>query len=65
MITLKMISEKYNAWRRYRDAVRELSHFSDHELCDIGIRGSGIEKRRAAPGPAQSGQPRATTDPMR
>ena len=25
MITLKMISEKFNAWRRYRDAVRELS----------------------------------------
>ena len=27
MITLKMISEKFNAWRRYRDAVRELSQF--------------------------------------
>jgi uncharacterized protein YjiS (DUF1127 family) len=43
MITLKMISEKFNAWRRYRDAVRELSQFSDHELCDIGIRRCDIE----------------------
>ena len=37
MITLKMLSEKLNAWRRYRDAVRELSQFSDRELCDIDI----------------------------
>ena len=43
MITLTMISEKINAWRRYREAVRELSQFSDHELCDIGIRRCDIE----------------------
>jgi len=43
MITLKMISKKFSAWRRYRDAVRELSQFSDHELCDIGIRRCDIE----------------------
>ena len=43
MITLRMISEKINAWRRYREAVRELSQFSDHELCDIGIRRCDIE----------------------
>ena len=51
MITLKMISEKFNAWRRYRDAVRELSQFSDHELCDIGIRRCDIENivRRTGP----------------
>jgi uncharacterized protein YjiS (DUF1127 family) len=51
MITLKMISEKFNAWRRYRDAVRELSQFSDHELCDIGIRRCDIEDivRRTGP----------------
>ena len=51
MNTLKMISEKFNAWRRYRDAVRELSQFSDHELCDIGIRRCDIENivRRTGP----------------
>jgi uncharacterized protein YjiS (DUF1127 family) len=51
MITLRMISEKFNAWRRCRDAVRELSQFSDHELCDIGIRRCDIEDivRRTGP----------------
>jgi uncharacterized protein YjiS (DUF1127 family) len=41
--TLKTISEKLSAWRRYRDAVRELSQLSDRELCDIGIRRGDIE----------------------
>jgi uncharacterized protein YjiS (DUF1127 family) len=52
MIFLKMISEKYSTWRRHRDAVRELSQFSDHELCDIGIRRCDIEDivRRTGPG---------------
>ena len=56
MITLKMISEKFNAWCRYRDAVRELSQFSDHELCDIGIRRCDIEDivRRTGPRRADS-----------
>jgi uncharacterized protein YjiS (DUF1127 family) len=35
---LKTISAKLSAWRRYRETVRELSQFSDHELSDIGIR---------------------------
>ena len=43
MITLKTISEKIDAWLRHREAVRELSQFSDHELCDIGIRRCDIE----------------------
>jgi uncharacterized protein YjiS (DUF1127 family) len=43
MITVKMISEKFNAWRRHRETVRELSQYSDHELCDIGIRRCDIE----------------------
>jgi len=43
MNTLKMISTKLNAWRRNREAVRELSQFSDHELSDIGIRRCDIE----------------------
>jgi uncharacterized protein YjiS (DUF1127 family) len=51
MITLKMISEKISAWLRDREAVRELSHFSDHELCDIGIRRSDIEDIVRRPGP--------------
>jgi uncharacterized protein YjiS (DUF1127 family) len=43
MTPLKMISEKLAAWRRYRDAVRELSLLSDRELEDIGIRRGDIE----------------------
>jgi uncharacterized protein YjiS (DUF1127 family) len=43
MIPLKTISEKLAAWRRYRDAVRELSQLSDRELDDIGIRRGDIE----------------------
>ena len=43
MSTLKSISEKLAAWRRYRDAVRELSQLSDRELSDIGIRRGDIE----------------------
>ncbi len=52
MITpLKVISERINTWRRQREAVRELSHFSDHELSDIGIRRCDIEDivRRTGP----------------
>jgi uncharacterized protein YjiS (DUF1127 family) len=43
MTTLKTISEKLAAWRRYRDAVRELSQLSDRELSDIGVRRGDIE----------------------
>ena len=37
MTSIKTISEKFSAWRRYRDAVRELSSLTDRELADIGI----------------------------
>jgi uncharacterized protein YjiS (DUF1127 family) len=43
MSPLKTISEKLNAWRRYRESVRELSQLSDRELNDIGIRRGDIE----------------------
>ena len=43
MASLKTISEKLTAWRRYREAVRELSQLSDRELSDIGIRRGDIE----------------------
>jgi uncharacterized protein YjiS (DUF1127 family) len=43
MTPLKTISEKLSAWRRYREAVRELSQLSDRELDDIGIRRGDIE----------------------
>jgi uncharacterized protein YjiS (DUF1127 family) len=43
MVSLKMISEKLNARRRYREAVSELSKLSDHELSDIGISRGDIE----------------------
>jgi uncharacterized protein YjiS (DUF1127 family) len=38
----KTITEKLATWRRYRDAVRELSQLSDRELDDIGIRRGDI-----------------------
>jgi len=43
MTPLKTISEKLAAWRRYREAVRELSQLSDRELDDIGIGRGDIE----------------------
>jgi uncharacterized protein YjiS (DUF1127 family) len=43
MISLKTISEKLNARRRYREALTELSKLSDHELSDIGISRCDIE----------------------
>jgi len=43
MAAFKSISEKLAAWRRYREAVRELSQLSDRELSDIGIRRGEIE----------------------
>ena len=42
MTSLKTIAEKLNAWRRYREAVRELSQLTDRELEDIGIRRGDI-----------------------
>ena len=43
MTTIKTISDKLNSWRRYREAVRELSRLNDRELNDIGIRRGDIE----------------------
>ena len=43
MTAFKTITEKLTAWRRYRDAVRELSQLTDRELSDIGIRRGDIE----------------------
>ncbi len=43
MKPFKTISAKLSVWRRYREAVRELSQFSDRELSDIGIRRCDIE----------------------
>jgi uncharacterized protein YjiS (DUF1127 family) len=39
---LKTIGEKLAAWRRYRDAVKELSQLTDRELDDIGVRRGDI-----------------------
>jgi uncharacterized protein YjiS (DUF1127 family) len=43
VISPKTISEKLKAWARHREAMRELSQLSDHELSDIGIGRSDIE----------------------
>ena len=42
MTSIKSITQKLAAWRRYRDAVRELSQLTDRELEDIGIRRGDI-----------------------
>ncbi|MGO9742103.1 MAG: DUF1127 domain-containing protein [Roseiarcus sp.] len=42
MTRFKTIAEKLAAWRRYRDAVRELSALTDRELTDIGVRRGDI-----------------------
>ncbi len=43
MTNLRSISQKLAAWRRYREAIRELSQLTDRELNDIGIRRGEIE----------------------
>ncbi len=43
MASIKTISQKFNAWRRYREAVRELSQLNDQELGDIGLHRCDIE----------------------
>jgi uncharacterized protein YjiS (DUF1127 family) len=43
MTPFKTITEKLQAWLRYREAVRELSQLSDRELNDIGVRRGDIE----------------------
>ena len=43
MSPIKTITEKFSAWLRYRDAVRELSSMNDRELADIGIKRDSIE----------------------
>jgi uncharacterized protein YjiS (DUF1127 family) len=53
MTTLKTISEKFAAWRRYGEAVRVLSQLSDRQLSDIGIFRGDIETIAR-----QSGSPR-------
>jgi uncharacterized protein YjiS (DUF1127 family) len=50
MVTLKMISEKISAWLRNRQAMREWSQYSDHELRHIRIRRSDIEDVRRRQG---------------
>ncbi len=49
---LKTLSEKFTAWRKYREAVKELSQLNDRELSDIGIRRGDIEEivRRSVAG---------------
>ena len=42
MASIKII-QKLGAWRRYRQAVRELSAMTDRELNDIGIDRCDIE----------------------
>lgn len=42
-MTIKSIAAKFNAWRRYRTSVRELSQLTDRELRDLGLTRAEIE----------------------
>jgi uncharacterized protein YjiS (DUF1127 family) len=54
VISLKTVSEKLLAWRRYRAAVRELSQLSDHDLSDIGIGRGDIDYVARRPAASKS-----------
>lgn len=41
---LTFIARRLHAWKRYGEAMRELSHLSDRELADIGISRSEISR---------------------
>jgi|GEM_PF-144881 uncharacterized protein YjiS (DUF1127 family) len=41
---LASIIRLFQAWKRYADAVQELSHLSDRELADIGVNRSEIQR---------------------
>ena len=49
-MTIKFITAKLAAWRRYRVSVRELSQLSDRELHDLGLTRGEIDNvaRRSA-----------------
>jgi uncharacterized protein YjiS (DUF1127 family) len=49
-MTIKSITTKLAAWRRYRISVRELSRLSDRELSDLGLTRGEIDyvARRSA-----------------
>jgi uncharacterized protein YjiS (DUF1127 family) len=42
-MTLKTITNRFSAWRRYRASVRELSQLTDRDLNDLGICRADIE----------------------
>jgi uncharacterized protein YjiS (DUF1127 family) len=41
---LASIIHLFQAWKRYGEAVRELSYLSDRELADIGVNRSEIQR---------------------
>lgn len=46
--TIKFISAKLNAWRRYRTSLRELYSLNDRELADLGVARGKSTKSPAA-----------------
>jgi len=52
MASIKTLTQKITAWRRYREAVRELSQLNDHELSDIGLHRCDIETAARQPAKA-------------
>ena len=50
LMSIKAFASRFNNWRRYRAAVRELSQLSDRELADLGLSRYDIDvvARRSA-----------------
>ncbi len=44
LLMLASIIRLFQAWKRYGDAMRELSYLSDRELADIGVNRSEIQR---------------------
>jgi uncharacterized protein YjiS (DUF1127 family) len=42
-MSIKSITNWFESWKRYRAAVRELSHLTDRELADLGLQRSEID----------------------
>lgn len=38
------IARLFHSWKRYGEAMQELSHLSDRDLADIGISRSDIQR---------------------
>jgi hypothetical protein len=54
MASIKTITQKINAWRRYRDVVRELSHMTETtSLAISALAAATLDTSLVSPSPAR------------